>query len=465
MTGPDRKTSGLCLNELLKIKSRSRRAAISKNKPPPISPLPKRNDLTPTLQIVTRDTRDLIIPSRNVRSLDPAHVREVANAIAAFGFSVPVLIDDTNEVIDGVVAIEAARMLGLHKIPCVIASHLTPSQKRQLRLTLNRLQEKGSWALPELKLVMEELILEGISLEITGFTQSEIDQIVLEEEPASFEEGSLEPDLGTDPISKLGDIRGLGPHRVICGDARDPAVLGAIMSTDQAQLILTDEPFNVPVRNHVTKGAYREFAMASGEMSDAEFGVFNTAWMQASLPHLRNGGILGTFIDWRGYPIVHAAAVALRLTPLNLVVWGKSNAGMGSLYRSQYELLPLFKVGKTPNVNNVRLGKDGRWRSNLWTYPGASSFGSDARKGLRDHPTTKPTAMLEDALLDLTNRGDIVLDPFLGSGSTLIAAEKTGRRCRGVEIDPRFLDVIVRRYEAVTGKPTVLERLGGPVGQ
>jgi len=173
-----------------------------------------------------------------------------------------------------------------------------------------------------------------------------------------------------------------------------------------------------------------------------------------------DGGVCGTFIDWRGLPTVHSAAAKLSLVPLNLVVWAKTNGGMGSLYRSQHELLPLFKNGSAPHVNNVELGKRGRWRSNVWTYPGASSRGSDARRGLKDHPTVKPTAMLEDALLDLTNRSDIVIDPFLGSGSTLIAADKTGRVCRGVELDPLYVDVIVCRYEAATGKPSVLVETG-----
>lgn len=195
-------------------------------------------------------------------------------------------------------------------------------------------------------------------------------------------------------------------------------------------------------------------------MSDAEFRRFNTAWMQASLEFLADGGLFATFIDWRGYPIVHAAALQLGLTPLNLIVWGKTNAGMGSLYRSQHELLPLFKKGKAAHINNVQLGKGGRWRSNLWQYPGASTVGSDARKGLKDHPTVKPTSMLEDALLDLSNREGIVLDPFLGSGSTLIAAQKTGRRCRGVEIDPRFVDLTVRRWQNITGRDAVLESTG-----
>ena len=185
-----------------------------------------------------------------------------------------------------------------------------------------------------------------------------------------------------------------------------------------ARLVLTDEPYNVRIAGNVTRRSHREFAMASGEMTDAEFLAFNEAWMAAVLPCLCEGSLFGTFIDWRGYPTVFAAAAKLGLKPINLIVWAKTNAGMGSLYRSQHELLPLFKKGTAPHINNIELGKRGRWRSNLWTYPGASSLGSDARRGLKDHPTVKPTTMLEDALLDVTNRGEIVIDPFLGSGST-----------------------------------------------
>jgi DNA modification methylase len=227
-----------------------------------------------------------------------------------------------------------------------------------------------------------------------------------------------------------------------------------------AQLLLTDEPYNVKIDGNVTRGGHGEFLMASGEMSEAEYLAFNLAWMQAFLPALAEGAILATFIDWRGYPTVHAAASQSALTTLNLVVWHKTNAGMGSLYRSHHELLPLFKKGSAPHVNNVELGRKGRWRSNVWTYPGASSLGSDARRGLQDHPTVKPTAMLKDAILDLTRRGDIVLDPFLGSGSTLIACEKTDRICQGVELDPPYVDVVIRRFEAETGASATLAETG-----
>jgi DNA modification methylase len=232
------------------------------------------------------------------------------------------------------------------------------------------------------------------------------------------------------------------------------------MRGEQARLVLTDEPYNVPIAGHVTGGAHREFVMASGEMSETEFAGFNEAWIAASLAHLVEGGVLGTFIDWRGLPVVQGAAARQGLAALNLVVWAKTNAGMGSLYRSQHELLPLYKKGGGPHVNNVALGRKGRWRSNVWTYAGASSLGSDARRGLQDHPTVKPVAMLEDALLDLTHRGEVVADPFLGSGSTLVAAERTGRRCFGVELDPAYVDLICRRYEEITGTPVALEGTG-----
>ena len=259
------------------------------------------------------------------------------------------------------------------------------------------------------------------------------------------------------PIAKSGDVFALGRHRVACGDARDADLLARLMAGTEARLVLTDVPYNVPIRGHVSGKNHREFAMASGEMSAEEFLAFNQEWIEKVRPYLVEGGVFGTFIDWRGYPSVHAAATALGLDPLNLVVWSKTNAGMGSLYRSAHELLPLYKKGRAAHLNNVELGRHGRWRSNVWSYPGASSLGSDARQGLCVHPTVKPVAMLEDALLDLTHRGEVVLDPFLGSGSTVMAAEKAGRVCRGAEIDPLYVDVVLRRFEALNVKAVRVE--------
>lgn len=414
-----------------------------------------RNNLLPDLKLAEWSTDRLLPPARNARPADPAHVREIANSILTLGFSVPVLIDQDGRVLDGWARVEAARQTGLKRLPCVMADHLTPAERRLVRLAINRLGEKGTWDLGELRLELGELMLEDMPVLISGFSEIEIDQITAEDDPAVTEEGPLEPDAAVAPIANFGDIFALGPHRVACGDARDPDLLARLMAGNEARLVLTDVPYNVPIRGHVTGGKHREFAMASGEMSADEFLAFNEAWMRAASAHVVDGGVLGTFIDWRGYPAVHAAATASGLDPLNLVVWSKTNAGMGSLYRSAHELLPLYKNGRAAHVNNVELGRHGRWRSNVWTYPGASSIGSDARQGLTSHPTVKPTAMLEDALLDLTRRGEVVLDPFLGSGSTVMAAEKAGRTCRGVEIDPLYVDVVLRRYEAVTGTKAV----------
>ena len=305
------------------------------------------------------------------------------------------------------------------------------------------------------------MILTEAPIEVAGFTLDEVDQVVLDGEPTAIEAGPLAPSAGATAVARPGDAYLLGPHKVMCGDATDPQVWRRLVEAAKpARLVFSDEPYNAKIKGHVSGSGHREFAMASGEMSDDEFAVFNEKWIGSALSFLCDGGVLGTFIDWRGYPTVHAVAVKAGLAPLNLIVWAKTNAGMGSLYRSQHELLPLFKKGSAPHVNNIDLGKRGRWRSNLWTYPGASSLGSDARRGLQDHPTVKPVDMLVDALLDLTNRDDLVLDPFLGSGSTLMACEKTGRVCRGLELDPLYVDVIIRRFEAATGISALLEETG-----
>ena len=230
---------------------------------------------------------------------------------------------------------------------------------------------------------------------------------------------------------------------------------------ETAVLVLTDAPYNVPNLGHVTSNAsHREFAMANGEMNPEQFGGFNRDWMSTAAAHLADGGLIATSIDWRSVEIVLSAGRALGLDLLNIVIWVKTNGGQGSLWRSQHEMLPVFKKGDAPHINNVELGRHGRWRSNVWTYPGASSLGSDSRDGLSVHPTVKPRALLEDALLDVTNRGDIVIDCFAGSGSTLLAAEAVGRRCRAIEIDGPYCDVIIRRWQEMTGREAVLEATG-----
>ena len=445
------------LRDGLKAKGRSRRnAAASLMEAEKVNLRAGRNDILPTLLIETCAIDVLKSHERKLRKSDPAHVREIANSISRLGFNVPILIGKDDVVVDGDSRLAAAKLLGLSSVPCIRVDHLNETEQRLLRLAVNRLAEKGTWDVGELEAEFNELIITDAPIEISGFGSDEIDQLVLGTSENELDKGDLAPLPGATAIARIGDLFRLGPHYLICGDATDPAVVRRLMRANVARIVFTDEPFNVAVGGHVTGGSHREFVMASGEMSDSQFLDFNQKWMDAALPYLVDGGILGTFIDWRGMPVVHTAATGLGLTPLNLIVWAKTNAGMGSLYRSQHELLPLFKKGAASHVNNISLGKRGRHRTNLWTYPGASSLGSDARRGLQDHPTVKPTAMLEDAIVDLTNRGDIVLDPFLGSGSTLMAAESTGRVCCGIELDPLYVDVIIRRYELAAGTAATL---------
>jgi DNA modification methylase len=421
----------------------------------------RRNDLLPALTLEYVPLNELRPSAARLRRLELVHVREVATSIARLGFCDPLLIGADNGLIDGEARFAAADQLGLQRAPCIRVGHLSQDELRVLRLAVNRLAEKGQWDLDALKIEFEQLIVVDAPIEISGFAPAEIDHILLGDEADGLEIGPLEPPARATSVSRPGDVFLLGPHRLICGDARYPETARRLMRDDPpAQVLLTDEPYNVPIAGNVSQGDHREFAMASGEMSEAQYLAFNLAWIQAFLPVLVDGAILATFIDWRGYPIVHAAATQSALTALNLVIWNKTNAGMGSLYRSQHELLPLFKKGAAPHINNVELGKHGRWRSNVWTYPGASSLGSDSRRGLQEHPTVKPTALLQDAILDFTRRGDIVIDPFLGSGSTLIATEKTGRVSRGAEVDPLYVDVIIRRYQAATLNSAVLVETG-----
>ena len=434
-------------------KSRRRRRALVSRSIAERRSGPRRNDLQPPLQLVDWPLALLRPPKRRVRTADPAQTARVRHAIEQLGLCAPLLITADGEIVDGERRAEAARQLGFTCVPCVEVDHLSPEEIRILRIALNRLPERGEWDFTALTLEFQELLDLGAPVEVAGFDPAEIDVLLLDEEPTAHEDGPLEPNTEAEPITQPGDLWRLGAHLLACGDARDPDVHQRLFADGQAaRLVLTDEPYNVKIGGHVTRGRHREFAMASGEMSPEQFTEFNAAWMAAAVRHLVDGGLLATFIDWRSVEVVLAVGRTLGLDLLNVIVWAKDNAGMGSTWRSQHELLPVFRHGEDAHKNRVELGRHGRHRSNLWTYPGASSMGSDAREGLKDHPTVKPVAMLSDALLDVTDRGDVVLDPFLGSGSTLIAAEKTGRVCRAIEIDPRYVDLAIRRWRAITGR-------------
>jgi DNA modification methylase len=438
----------------LKEKLRSRRKASTQQSEMAAACRPRRNDMLPLLKVETCSVDAFKSPARKLRKSDSVHIREIADSISTLGFNVPLLIGKNDVVLDGETRLEAAKLLGLASVPCIRVDHLDDTEQRLLRIAVNRLGEKGSWDFGELKVEFEELIIADAPIEISGFGADEIDQIVIGPDQDEPQAAVLLPPAGSTAIARMGDLFLLGPHRVICGNAGDPDLVKRLMRADVARTVFTDAPFHVATDVPVSVSDHREDATVSAEMTEADFLVFNQNWMKAVFSYLVNGGLLGTFIDWRMLSIVNAAATALGLAPIDLVVLATTSVGAGSLYGSQHKLLPLFKKGLAAHVNNISPGKRGRDRTNLWTYP--DSLGSDARRGRQGHPMAQSAAMLEDALIDLTHAGEIVLDPFLGSGSTLIAAQNTGRVCCGVEIDPLHVDVIIRQYEALTGIAAIL---------
>jgi DNA modification methylase len=418
-----------------------------------------RNDLLPTLKVVSWPIERLQPPARSVRKLIPAQVERIKTSFKAFGVVQPILIRSDGEIVKGRTCVEAAKQLGLAEVPCIVVDHLTEPEVRALRIALSRLPELGEWDFDALHLEMQELIELDAPIDALGFSLQEIDGLAFVDE-AEAEVDRVPPPTKAPPVTKLGQVWRLGKHRIVCGDSLDPATYATLLGDEQVRLVLTDVPFNVPIKGHVTSGDHAEFAMAAGEMTREQFEAFNAKWMAECMSRLAPGGLLATFIDWRSIELILAAGRGLGLDLLNLIVWAKTNAGQGSLWRSRHELLPVFKKPGASHTNNVELGKHGRWRSNVWEYPGASSLGSDARDGLADHPTVKPVALLEDGLLDVTNIGDLILEPFAGSGSTLIACETTHRRCRAIELEPTYVDVVVNRWQAFTDKLAIDEETG-----
>jgi DNA modification methylase len=440
-----------------KLDNAKRRKTLRRLSEPGAIARPPRNDISPKLTLTSRPIASLSAPNRNVRALDEAHIAEIVSSINDFGFCDPIFINRAGEIIDGVVRVEAATRCGLSEVACLDVTHLSELEVKALRMRLNRTQEHGEWVIPNLAVGFEELIGAGVSLDISGFSGAELDSILQFGKMPGWEQRPLSPEEGASAIARKGDVFSLGAHRVACGDSRDPKIFADLFEHNEtARYLLTDAPYNARISALPLKRRHREFPMASGEMSEAEFLAFNKEWLAAATPYVVDGGHIGSFADWRSFPTVHAAAIGAGLSPINLIVWTKPN-GMGNLYRSCHELFPLFRKGSGKHVNNINLGKRGRNRTNVWEYPFASSTGP---KGAQSHPTRKPGVMIEEAIRDLTNRGDIVLDPFLGSGTTLIATEQTNRVCRGVEIDPLYVDLIVRNYERETKKEAILAATG-----
>ena len=412
---------------------------------------------SPPLVIIYRPIASLIPDPRNARTHPKKQVEQIAGSIRAFGFTNPILVDGDGGIIAGHGRLLAAKQMGMAEVPTIALPHLSDAQKRALRLADNKLALGAGWDLDILKLELAELaVLEiDFDLSLTGFSSGEID-VVLQGQADPDDE--LIPAVPTTPRTKPGDIWICGEHRVGCGDGRDPAFLHAVIGEGAAiDAAFLDPPYNVKINGHANaKGRHREFAMASGEMSDVAFVDFLKDSLGACATVSRDGAVHFVCMDWRHMGALETAGEQVYNTLLNLCVWNKSNAGMGSLYRSKHELVFVFRVGEASHFNAVELGKHGRNRTNVWDYASVNSLRGSRREDLALHPTVKPTAMVGDAIKDVTRRGDLVLDTFLGSGTTLIAAERTGRRFRGLDIDPAYVDVAIERWAALTGGEPVL---------
>ena len=418
------------------------------------------------LKIVYQDLSVLKVRARNPRTHSEKQIRQIANSISAFGFTNPVLVDGSNTIIAGHGRVEAAKRLEMRQVPTLRFDHMTQAQIRAYVIADNKLAENAGWDEDILAIELQELSLEeDIDLTITGFETAEIDILIGGLDGAVADEADEVPDIDrkAPAVTRLGDVWKIGIHRLVCGNSLDPDTYTALLGDDRAQLIFTDPPYNVPIEGHVSgKGhvKHREFAMASGEMTPEAF----TGFLRDAFANLAKFSVDGSIhfvcMDWRHIGEVMQASADTYTEFKNLCVWAKTNAGMGSLYRSQHELVFVFKNGTEPHINNVELGKYGRYRTNIWAYAGANSFGKARDDELSMHPTVKPVALVADAILDCSRRGGIVLDSFAGSGTTLIAAEKTGRRGYGIELDLHYVDTIIKRFKSVYGLEAIHEKTG-----
>jgi DNA modification methylase len=420
------------------------------------------------LKVVVRSLSSLKPNPRNARTHSRRQIDQIAESIRTFGFNNPVLIDEDAMIIAGHGRLEAAKRLGMTEVPTVCLSHMTEAQKRAYILADNRLAEKAGWDEEILAIEFQALFETApeLDLTITGFEIAEIDLIIGDYEDGP-EPDSLDdlPDVTpqTPVVTRRGDLWQLGRHRVLCADATSADSYATLLNGETVQMTFTDPPYNVPIGGHVSglgKVQHPEFVMASGEMSEAEFSGFLTMILKNVASVSADGAIAFVCMDWRHLYELFGAARTAGLTQKNVCVWVKTNAGMGTFYRSQHEMIAVFKVGTAPHINSFELGQYGRRRTNVWTYPGVNSFGEGRDDALAMHPTVKPVRLVADAIKDCSKRNGLILDPFLGSGTTLIAAETTGRRCVGLELDPRYVDTIVRRWEQVTGDTAILSATG-----
>lgn len=408
---------------------------------------------------------------RELRRRTRQHVQRIARSMSEFGCLVPIIVDAELQIVAGQTRLDAAKVLGLTSVPVIRVEHLTEAQLRLFAIADNKLPEGVEWDKDALRIELEEieLVAPELDLSSSGFAIAEIDTMYGRHRVTelSDDDKQVAPSIG-EPISRLGDRWQLGRHVLGCGDARDQALLTALLGGRKVRALVTDPPWNLKIEGVVSgngKKKHTDFIMAAGEMTKPAFSAFLAEFLETAKLHLVDGALLYVYMDWRNYDALVAAAGTASFEQKNMLVWCKDNAGMGSMYRSQHELIGLFKHGSAPHTNNIGLGRYGRNRANVLFYPGVNSFGKGRDAALATHPTCKPVGMLADLLLDCSDPGEVVLDPFGGSGSTLIAAERVDRVSCLIELDPKYVDAIARRFENVTGTEAVHVQTGLTLAQ
>ncbi|MBR1251621.1 site-specific DNA-methyltransferase [Bradyrhizobium sp. AUGA SZCCT0169] len=409
------------------------------------------------IQVQYRAVTELILDQNNPRQHSPKQVNQIADSIREFGFLIPIVVDATGNVVTGHGRVLAAKYLGMTEVPLIEVRHLSAAQLKALRIADNKLALNAHWderLLAENFLALKDIDLD-FDLSITGFCLPEIDLVIQDFNSIAMSEADGLQDATTGvAICRVGDLWRIGKHLVFCGDATSEVSFERVMRGERANVIFVDPPYNIKIDGPVSgkgKTRHREFAQASGELSSSEFTDFLQRACTLLERHSVDGAIHYICMGWYGAAELLAAGKRIYSDLKNICVWAKNTAGLGSLYRSQHEFIFVFKAGTAPHVNNVALGKHGRHRSNVWNYDSANT---QARRGddlLALHPTAKPVHLVMDAILHCSNRGDIVLDSFLGSGTALLAAERTGRVCRGIELDPLYVDTAIRRWQNLTG--------------